>query len=842
MSKNLRLFFAAALAVCALVVAAGDAAAFDVRVAWSPVAGAGGYRLYVRTAGNPDGARIDVGNPAPGADGIIRYVHTGLGESSSHYFTVTSYDGARESAASNERIITYQTVAGLLDSDGDGLLDLLEDRDLDMVTDPNETDRLRADTDGDGIDDGLEILRGWNPLDPNDPIGPTAAPTPVRTSAAPTPAATSAPPATATSAPPSPAPAPTSGAGTCAAPIAIPADGGTFTGTTSGTGALRGSCAGTSSGPERVYRWTPTVSGRAVLETCSGTATNFDTIVYLRRADCAAGAEVGCNDDTGSCVTAEPSTYHGSRLAPTVTAGETYFIVVDGFNESGAFVLRVIPPTPPVAATPAATPTGPTRTATPRPTNTSPPTLTPTRTATRTPTRTPTRTRTATPVRTATRTPTPLATATAISTASAAATPEATRTPAATPTPIATATPEAGGACATATEIPAEGGAFYGTTAADGTSELSGACGDTEVAAETVFKWTPAASGEAVVSTCSDTGTTFDSAVYVRSGDCAGGAEIACNNNAVGCNTTFGGPPRGSRVRFDVVAGATYFLVVDGVKGGAGDFLLKVFAPLSTLRAPDPDATAPEDGDGPGSTDEPPVGEPEPMGPSAAYVCRSVEPVSDGLEPEEALAAQVSDPFAELIGAAAEPRALCLPVTTGGAPAGTTEPALVRHEVEIDAFAATELRTVRLRNALGEIVVDVYAARAALEAPATVAPPIGAANAGDAIDPHACYQVRAASEVRRQNLMLASPDEVAKFRVSLPEELCVRAASADGTPGSVSLCYAARRRSSSEDPALRAEVEIASVLGTVIGRLQTVDQVCLQSTIVSDAEAAYTAP
>ena len=33
------------------------------------VAGASGYRLYVRTADNPDPPPIDVGRPTPGADG-----------------------------------------------------------------------------------------------------------------------------------------------------------------------------------------------------------------------------------------------------------------------------------------------------------------------------------------------------------------------------------------------------------------------------------------------------------------------------------------------------------------------------------------------------------------------------------------------------------------------------------------------------------------------------------------------------------------------------------------------------------------------------------------------------
>ena len=70
--------------------------------------------------------------------------------------------------------------------------------------------------------------------------------------------------------------------------------------------------------------------------------TNFDTVLYLRHGVCQGGPEIGCNDD--SCAVAG-NDHWGSRLTPTVTAGETYFVVVDGYNgRSGTFTLSVAPP------------------------------------------------------------------------------------------------------------------------------------------------------------------------------------------------------------------------------------------------------------------------------------------------------------------------------------------------------------------------------------------------------------------------------------------------------------------------------------------------------------------
>ena len=130
------------------------------------------------------------------------------------------------------------------------------------------------------------------------------------------------------------------GCSSCDAAANIPSDGGTFVGTTSGVGSLTGGCGNTAGSPERVYRWVPPTSGVATIYTC-GTGTGFDTVVYLRSATCT-GSQVACNDD--SCTNGLGEN-RASRITPTVTAGQPYYIVVDGYNgAAGTFTLTVSPP------------------------------------------------------------------------------------------------------------------------------------------------------------------------------------------------------------------------------------------------------------------------------------------------------------------------------------------------------------------------------------------------------------------------------------------------------------------------------------------------------------------
>src|SRR5262245_15924247 len=128
----------------------------------------------------------------------------------------------------------------------------------------------------------------------------------------------------------------------CDAAATLPAAGGTFVGTTSGTGTLAGSCGSSLAAPERVYRWTPSTSGVATFSTC-GSGTTYDSVVYVRSGSCT-GSQIACNDD-GPCTTSS-SSFQGSRTTATVTAGQTYYVVVDGYGSArGTYTLTVQPPT-----------------------------------------------------------------------------------------------------------------------------------------------------------------------------------------------------------------------------------------------------------------------------------------------------------------------------------------------------------------------------------------------------------------------------------------------------------------------------------------------------------------
>ena len=70
------------------------------------------------------------------------------------------------------------------------------------------------------------------------------------------------------------------GCTSCQATAVLPPGGGTFSGVTTGTGSLIGSCGSTGPSPERVYSWTPSASGTAVIATC-GSGTLYDSVLHV---------------------------------------------------------------------------------------------------------------------------------------------------------------------------------------------------------------------------------------------------------------------------------------------------------------------------------------------------------------------------------------------------------------------------------------------------------------------------------------------------------------------------------------------------------------------------------
>jgi hypothetical protein len=169
-TKRLTLAVAAA---AILSLAPTAASAYEAVVAWQPTGGAAGYDVLLRYGTDPASAATDVGAPSLASDGLVRVMLTGLPLGPTAHFSVVAYDGAgKRGAVSATLSITYAQAAKVSDSDNDGLTDAEEDRDLDRVKDSNETDRNKADTDGDGVNDGDEVVAGTDPLSGTPPPPP----------------------------------------------------------------------------------------------------------------------------------------------------------------------------------------------------------------------------------------------------------------------------------------------------------------------------------------------------------------------------------------------------------------------------------------------------------------------------------------------------------------------------------------------------------------------------------------------------------------------------------------------------------------------------------------------
>jgi len=90
--------------------------------------------------------------------------------------------------------------------------------------------------------------------------------------------------------------------------------------------------------PDTVYSYTPSADQCVDITLCTGN-TDYDTKVYVFANDCT-GSAVACNDD--SCSSPLFADYVSSLSGLSLTAGTTYYIVVDGYGvECGNYVLDV---------------------------------------------------------------------------------------------------------------------------------------------------------------------------------------------------------------------------------------------------------------------------------------------------------------------------------------------------------------------------------------------------------------------------------------------------------------------------------------------------------------------
>jgi len=161
------------LAIACWFASAHAAGAYSVTVRWagSDDATIAGYHVYVNSAGAPERGPIDVELPERAGDESFAALVDGLDVETTYTFSIAAYStNGQESPRSNSYTIGYAQAAQVVDSDHDGLTDAQEDRNLNMIVDPGETDPHNPDTDGDGVPDGIEVGYGSDPLTPGSPV------------------------------------------------------------------------------------------------------------------------------------------------------------------------------------------------------------------------------------------------------------------------------------------------------------------------------------------------------------------------------------------------------------------------------------------------------------------------------------------------------------------------------------------------------------------------------------------------------------------------------------------------------------------------------------------------
>jgi hypothetical protein len=399
------------------------------------------------------------------------------------------------------------------------------------------------------------------------------------------------------------------------------------------------------------------------------------------------------------------------------------------------------------------------------------------------------------------------------------------------------------GLCAAPVVVPAEGGTLTGRTYGSRVGQLNGSCGATRSASERVFSWTPAFSGSALLHTCDRSGTTFDTVLYVRRDSCAAGAEVACVNDSRGCWTT-NGRSKGSIVRLEVAAGQTYYVVVDGSYGATGRFTL-------TIEAPDGSETTGH-GDDPAGLATPDAS-PEPEAtptPDASiaigYRCQRAASLQTTPWDTTPPTLRLDDRFAESTTSLQSSRMLCTPLDmVDGDPAAGHAP-LQRYDVRLDDYTLKEPATFHVRNALGEIDVDVTRLDE-IQVPAAVDPPLTAfapdVTESTGTEPTACYRVRnqTGDGERRWTLTIGDDDE--RYDVAGPVRVCVmdpRDAGLD--PGTVQLCYRARALPASAETPPDADPEadtrtdavaVETMFDAATRDLGALNEICLPSELTA---------
>ncbi len=97
----------------------------------------------------------------------------------------------------------------------------------------------------------------------------------------------------------------------------------TFTGTTGDNTPF--SCGPSATRPEHAFAWTPAVSGTATFHAMGSTTTTDTVMAVFTDLTCASTVEVDCNDDV------TPGSSLDSQITASVTAFQTYFIVVESY-------------------------------------------------------------------------------------------------------------------------------------------------------------------------------------------------------------------------------------------------------------------------------------------------------------------------------------------------------------------------------------------------------------------------------------------------------------------------------------------------------------------------------